>query len=71
MRFRHLHMHNFWQLAFGEEHEPWSEEDEAGYDTTTAVFRNTFSLYPGSWTAIRVKFDNPGMAHFRKWRPSA
>lgn len=62
---RHLHMHNFWVLAYGEEHEPWTPEDAATYDTRTAVSRNTFSLLPGSWTAIRVKADNPGAVHFR------
>lgn len=66
MRFdRHLHLHNFWVLAYGEEHVPWTPADTDSYDLNTAVSRNTFSLLPGGWTAIRLKADNPGTAHFR------
>lgn len=60
----HLHLHNFWVLGFGNENETWTPEMTSRYDTTTPVYRNTFVLYPSGWTAIRVKFDNPGFAHF-------
>lgn len=60
-------MHNFWVLAYGDFRKAWSETDVERYETRRAVSRNTFTLYPGSWTAIRVKFDNPGVAHFRTY----
>lgn len=60
----HLHLHNFWVLGYGEYGEPWSADAEKGYDVRRAVSRNTFALYPLSWTAVRVRFDNAGAAHF-------
>jgi L-ascorbate oxidase len=60
----HVHLHNLWVLGFGEPGTTWSSRDVASYDTTTAVHRNTFMLYPQSWTAVRVRFDNPGAAMF-------
>lgn len=62
----HLHLHNFWLLGYGERGVFWTEEDMESYRTRRAVSRNTLTLFPDSWTAIRVKFDNAGVAHFRK-----
>lgn len=62
----HLHLHNFWVLGFGDYQVPWTTNEERKYEVYRAVERNTFNLYPGSWTAIRVRFDNPGIALFRK-----
>lgn len=60
----HLHLHNMWVLGYGNPNETWTPEMSSRYDTTTPVYRNTFNLYPGGWTAVRIKFDNPGFAHF-------
>lgn len=62
----HLHLHNFWVLGFGDYRVPWTPKEEKKYKLYRSIERNTFSLYPASWTAIRVRFDNPGVAHFRK-----
>lgn len=59
----HFHMHDFWILGYGDRHSPWTPADEKHYQLRdVALARNTFTLYPSSWTAIRVKFDNPGVA---------
>jgi L-ascorbate oxidase len=60
----HLHLHNVWVMGFGEPGTTWSKSDIASYDTGSAVHRNTFMLYPQSWTAVRVRFDNAGAALF-------
>lgn len=60
----HMHLNNFWVLAYGNGIETWTPSMKSRYNTRTPVYRNTFILYPGSWTAIRVKFDNAGFAHF-------
>lgn len=60
----HLHLHNFWVLGYGHHKSTWSEADEASYDMTHAVSRNTMVLHPSSWTTVRFKADNPGAAHF-------
>lgn len=59
-------MHDFWILGYGDRHSPWTPADEKHYQLRdVALARNTFTLYPSSWTAIRVKFDNPGVAFSR------
>lgn len=60
----HLHLHNFWVLGYGEPNTTWTEADQSTYDASYAVHRNTMTLYPVSWTAIRFKADNPGAALF-------
>lgn len=60
----HLHLHNFWVLKYGDMNTMLTANDIREYDEHTAVARNTFTLYPNSWVAIRVKMDNPGIAHF-------
>lgn len=59
----HLHLHNFWVLGYGDQDgSAWTPNDAASYDMARPVSRNTFNLFGNSWTAIRVKFDNPGIA---------
>lgn len=60
----HLHLHDFWVLGYGEESSVWSEAEEKKYKIWKAPYRNTVGLYPTSWTAIRVRFNNPGAAIF-------
>lgn len=65
---RHLHLHNFWVLAYGnQDGSAWTPADKKSYDLRRPVSRNTFNLHTDSWTAIRVKFDNPGVAFMRKF----
>lgn len=60
-------MHNVWVLGYGKDnYSPWTPADKRDYDMDHAISRNTFSLFPGSWTAVRLKADNPGLANFRK-----
>lgn len=58
-------MHDVWVLAYGEQGAEWAPGAANSYDLTQATCRNTFAVYPGSWTAVRVKFDNAGIALFR------
>lgn len=60
----HLHLHDFWVLGYGDSFTTWNESAEADYKLWKAPYRNTFGLYPTSWTAIRVRFNNPGAAIF-------
>ena len=65
-RCRHLHLHNFWVLRYGDSNTVETFEDRLSYTRKVdAVSRNTFNLYPNAWVAIRVKFDNAGVAPFR------
>ncbi len=59
----HLHLHNFWVIAYGNHNHVWHENVKYG-DTSRAVARNTVILYPQSWTVIRFVADNAGVAHF-------
>lgn len=59
----HLHLHNFWVLGYGDQTGAgWKPADEQSYDLKRPVSRNNFNLFTDSWTAIRVKFNNPGVA---------
>ncbi|CAN8063568.1 unnamed protein product [Agarophyton chilense] len=60
----HLHLHNFWVLGYGEYNTAWNRSSIETYNLRRPVFRNTAMLYPGSWTVMRMKADNPGAAHF-------
>jgi L-ascorbate oxidase len=60
----HLHLHSMWVLGYGEARTSWKPSDVSSYNTRNPPLRNTFMLYPQSWTAIRFKADNPGAANF-------
>lgn len=60
----HLHLHNFWVLGYGDHYSTWTPADSIGYDTITPVPRNMAILYPQSWTVLRFRADNPGIAFF-------
>lgn len=59
-------MHDVWILGYGDVGSEWKENMVEDYDLQQATFRNTFSVFPDSWTSVRVKFDNAGVALFRK-----
>ncbi|MQL85951.1 hypothetical protein Taro_018461 [Colocasia esculenta] len=43
----------------------WSPEKRRTYNLIDAVSRHTIQVYPGSWTAIMLTFDNAGMWNLR------
>lgn len=59
-------MHEVWILEYGDNGSEWRPDAKKEYDLREATFRNTFTVFPNSWTAVRVKFDNAGVALFRK-----
>lgn len=55
----HLHGHDFWVLAYGEE--KFTEEKDVGsFNLDNPPFRNTAVIFPYGWTALRFVADNPG-----------
>jgi L-ascorbate oxidase len=59
----HLHGHSFWIIGQG--HGTFDPEtDPANYNLVNPVRRDTASLWPYGWTAIRFKADNVGVWPF-------
>lgn len=54
----HLHGHYFWVLGQGEGFFDDSDENSLNFDNP--IQRDTISVYPNSWTAIRFIANNPG-----------
>ncbi|KAK9274325.1 hypothetical protein L1049_019139 [Liquidambar formosana] len=59
----HLDGHSFFAAAI----EPgrWSPERRKNYNLLDAVSRHTVQVYPNSWAAILLTFDNAGMWNLR------
>ncbi|PON37206.1 Copper-resistance protein [Parasponia andersonii] len=59
----HLDGYSFFAVAI----EPgrWSPEKRKGYNLLDAVSRHTIQVYPKSWAAIMLTFDNAGMWNLR------
>lgn len=49
------------RMGFGR----WSEASRKGYNLVDAVSRHTIQVYPNSWSAIMLTFDNAGMWNLR------
>ena len=43
----------------------WKPEKRENYNLLDALSRNTIQVFPGSWTAILLTFDNAGMWNVR------
>lgn len=43
----------------------WTPEKRKNYNLLDAVSRHTIQVYPKSWGAIMIAFDNPGMWNIR------
>lgn len=43
----------------------WSSEKRKNYNLLDAVSRHTIQVYPKSWAAIMLTFDNAGMWNLR------
>uniref|UniRef100_A0A5B7AEZ3 L-ascorbate oxidase n=1 Tax=Davidia involucrata TaxID=16924 RepID=A0A5B7AEZ3_DAVIN len=59
----HLDGHSFFAVAM----EPgrWSPEKRKNYNLLDAVSRHTIHVFPGSWSAVMLTFDNAGMWNLR------
>ncbi|RVW18446.1 L-ascorbate oxidase-like [Vitis vinifera] len=59
----HLNGYSFFAVAM----EPgrWNPDKRKNYNLLDAVSRNTIQVYPGSWTAILLTFDNAGLWNLR------
>ena len=59
----HMHGHAFWIIGQGTGiFDP--ETDSAKFNLVNPVLRDTFTLWPLGWTAIRFHADNPGVWEF-------
>lgn len=43
----------------------WSPEKRKNYNLVDAVYRHTIQVFPKSWAAIMLTFDNAGMWNLR------
>ncbi|CAD5176245.1 unnamed protein product [Musa acuminata subsp. malaccensis] len=59
----HLDGYNF--FVVGMEEGKWNFCSRSTYNMVDAIFRSTVQVYPNSWTAILVAFDNMGMWNIR------
>ncbi|KAJ8760175.1 hypothetical protein K2173_011031 [Erythroxylum novogranatense] len=59
----HLAGHSF--FAVGVEPGTWTPEKRKNYNLLDAVSRNTVPVFPKSWAAILLTFDNAGMWNLR------
>ncbi|XP_024190321.1 L-ascorbate oxidase homolog [Rosa chinensis] len=47
----------------------WAPEKRRNYNLLDAISRHTVHVYPGSWAAIMLTFDNAGMWNLRSAQP--
>ncbi|CAA7389698.1 unnamed protein product [Spirodela intermedia] len=59
----HLDGYSFFPVGMGSRR--WSPEKRKTYNLLDAVSRHTIQVYPRSWTAIMLTFDNAGMWNLR------
>ncbi|XP_042409854.1 L-ascorbate oxidase homolog [Zingiber officinale] len=59
----HLDGYSFFPLGMG--HGKWSPSSRDTYNLLDTVSRHTIQVYPRSWTAIGLTFDNSGMWNIR------
>jgi L-ascorbate oxidase len=59
----HLHGHSFWIIGQGTgTYDP--DKDPETFNLVNPVLRDTFTLWPHGWTAIRFHANNPGVWEF-------
>ncbi|XP_010487093.1 PREDICTED: L-ascorbate oxidase homolog [Camelina sativa] len=63
MQSFHLDGHSFFAVA--SEPGRWTPEKRSNYNLLDAVSRHTVQVYPKSWSAILLTFDNAGMWNIR------
>ncbi|XP_020596266.1 L-ascorbate oxidase homolog [Phalaenopsis equestris] len=59
----HLNGYSFFPVGMGPG--KWCPENRNTYNLLDAVSRHTIQVYPSSWTAIMLTFDNAGMWNLR------
>ncbi|KAF3785809.1 L-ascorbate oxidase [Nymphaea thermarum] len=59
----HLHGHDFWVLGYGDGKFD-EKRDVKGFNLRNPPLRNTVTLFPYGWTALRFVADNPGVWPF-------
>ncbi|KAG0490547.1 hypothetical protein HPP92_007410 [Vanilla planifolia] len=59
----HLNGYSFFPVGMGPG--KWTPESRRMYNLLDAVSRHTIQVYPSSWTAIMLTFDNAGMWNLR------
>uniref|UniRef100_A0A6V7QRI4 L-ascorbate oxidase n=1 Tax=Ananas comosus var. bracteatus TaxID=296719 RepID=A0A6V7QRI4_ANACO len=59
----HLDGYSFFPVGMGPG--KWTPESRKAYNLLDAVSRHTIQVYPRSWTAIMLTFDNAGMWNLR------
>ncbi|WOL16343.1 hypothetical protein Cni_G25130 [Canna indica] len=59
----HLDGYSFFAIGMG--HGKWTPESRKTYNLLDAVSRHTIQVYPRSWSAITLTFDNAGMWNLR------
>ncbi|KAH0466311.1 hypothetical protein IEQ34_006414 [Dendrobium chrysotoxum] len=59
----HLNGYSFFPTGMGPGN--WTPESRKTYNLLDAVSRHTIQVYPSSWTAIMLTFDNAGMWNLR------
>ncbi|RZC77883.1 hypothetical protein C5167_002093 [Papaver somniferum] len=63
MQSYHLDGYSFFAVAI--EAGKWTPEKRKNYNLLDAVSRHTIQVYPGTWAAIMLTFDNAGMWNLR------
>ncbi|KAH7672411.1 L-ascorbate oxidase protein [Dioscorea alata] len=63
MQTFHLDGYSFFPVGMGPGR--WSPDKRKTYNMLDAVSRHAIQVYPGSWTAILLTFDNAGMWNLR------
>ncbi|KAI3993775.1 hypothetical protein MKX01_002788 [Papaver californicum] len=63
MQSYHLDGYSFFAVAI--EAGKWTPEKRKHYNLLDAVSRHTIQVYPGTWAAIMLTFDNAGMWNLR------
>ncbi|KAL6133743.1 hypothetical protein ACLB2K_065977 [Fragaria x ananassa] len=63
----HLDGYAFFPVAI--EFGRWAPEKRRNYNLLDAISRHTVQVYPGSWAAIMLTFDNAGMWNLRSAQP--
>ncbi|KAL6959308.1 L-ascorbate oxidase [Sarracenia purpurea var. burkii] len=59
----HLHGHDFWVMGYGEGKFDMYN-DPKKYNLVDPIMKNTVSVQPYGWTALRFRADNPGVWAF-------
>ncbi|KAF7129096.1 hypothetical protein RHSIM_Rhsim10G0157300 [Rhododendron simsii] len=60
----HLHGHDFWVLGYGKGKFDINSDPKKYYNLVNPIMKNTVSVQPYGWTALRFVADNPGVWAF-------